>query len=106
MPCVRAEVELCYRKRGSCVAPAANAAPDFNLNARVRIDVRLELLPRATRVLANASSAPVSGLPMFLSNSYTNRLWSPSSSGATVNKLSEYITGVPAGGITGANPAG
>src|ERR1700722_1232924 len=58
-----------------------------------------------TRVRLSVSSAIRSGTRISLSNSCTNRLWSPPLSEITELRAAEYITSVPFGAITGARPA-
>src|SRR5437868_493151 len=58
-----------------------------------------------TRVRFSVSSAIRSGTRISLSNSRTNRLWSPPLSPTTEDSAAEYITSVPFGAITGASPA-
>src|SRR5881275_3090231 len=58
-----------------------------------------------TRVRLSVSSAIRSGTRISLSNSCTNRLWSPPLSLITDDSAAEYITSVPFGAITGASPA-
>src|SRR5258707_15598291 len=58
-----------------------------------------------TRVRFSVSSAIRSGTRISLSNSCTNRLWSPPLSLITDDNAAEYITSVPFGAITGASPA-
>src|SRR5260221_9032271 len=58
-----------------------------------------------TRVRFSVSSAIRSGTRISLSNSCTNRLWSPPLSLITEDNAAEYITSVPFGAITGARPA-
>ena len=59
-----------------------------------------------TRVRFSVSSAIRSGTRISLSNSCTNRLWSPPLSLITEDSAAEYITSVPFGAITGARPGG
>src|SRR5450631_4791259 len=58
-----------------------------------------------TRVRLSVSSAIRSGTRISLSNSCTNRLWSPPLSEMTELSDAEYITSDPFGAITGARPA-
>ena len=58
-----------------------------------------------TRVRLRVSSAIRSGTRISLSNSRTNRLWSPPLSPTTELSAAEYITSVPFGAMTGARPA-
>src|SRR5579871_3496457 len=58
-----------------------------------------------TRVRLSVSSAIRSGTRISLSNSWTNRLWSPPLSDMTELSAAEYITSVPFGAMTGARPA-
>src|SRR3954470_24286840 len=58
-----------------------------------------------TLVRFNVSSAIRSGTRISLSNSRTNRLRSPPLSATTEDRAAEYITSVPLGAMTGANPA-
>src|SRR5579863_4182398 len=58
-----------------------------------------------TRVRLRVSSAIKSGTRISLSNSCTNRLWSPPLSDITELNAAEYMTSVPFGAMTGARPA-